>query len=322
MKTTTSNNSLETGQCRTTSLAMVETTNNDQETSERHPAAKAGNGSTSSKVICRAFDDLALEDLYLNYCQRWRESDLDCFFLTGCLVAVHTAVSLTLKQLGNNGQDVLDKSNYLMVNGSNDPLSPEVDQISNDQSDGSVGILICASVSSVVAVAQASLGFYIRGRNNKAVAGGPRSSSSSLVQGLGDHQQAANHLTGRLTYAAWLLANVLILGLLALIPSSWTTDDPGSARALTWLLLVNFLTFVTLPLRLRVCLCLTGIASFIFLLVSAFHHHHYIYDPSVAARPSIHQQVVCFSLNSPWHRGHLYFLSAGPIGHEAHLFED
>ncbi|EFX83689.1 hypothetical protein DAPPUDRAFT_100369 [Daphnia pulex] len=87
-----------------------------------------------TKVIHRAFDDIALEELYQNYCQRSRESDLDCFFLTGCLVAVHSAVSFSLKQ-----QDQTLQSR----------------------------VLIGAGVSSVVAVAQASLGFYIRGRKKK-----------------------------------------------------------------------------------------------------------------------------------------------------------
>lgn len=272
----------EKGQCnelavhRSTSLAIPNdgTTNDQTETAVQVTTPPSSSpavvvGWTSSKVIRRAFGDRALEDLYLNYCQRSRESDLDCFFLTGCLVAVHTAVALSLKQLANFDQEFESR------------------------------VLICAGVSSVVAVAQASLGFYIRGRKtvgNVLAAGEGLESANGA--GHSGQQQAAN-VTGRLTYTAWLLANVLILGLLALVPS----PDQGT-RALTWLLLVNFLTFVTLPLRLRVCLLLTSVASLLFLVVSAFNSWDVPVEmasapadasplPSVTAssRPSLHQQV-------------------------------
>lgn len=186
-----------------------------------------------AKVIRRAFDDQTVEELYLKYVQRSRESDLDCFFLTGCLVAVHTAVSLSLKQ----------------------------------QQDDESRILVCAGVSSVVAVAQASLGFYIRSR---------KTSSDGDDEELG---QQATAVTGRLTYASWLLANMLILGLQAAVPSQ---------NALAWLLLVNFLTCVTLPLRLRVCLLLTSAASLIFLIASAFTS----WDQQLQS--TVYQQVVLY----------------------------
>lgn len=235
--------------CRSTSLPILETVaadGNDETTGTGRPSLTIG-----TKVIHRAFDDMALEELYQKYCQRSRESDLDCFFLTGCLVAVHSAVSFSLKQ-----------------------------QDSDQQS----RVLIGAGVSSVVAVAQASLGFYIRGRKKKK--------KNPADNDNGGHQQASSATaaaaavvtsTGRLTYAAWLLANVLILGLLAVVPSS----DQGS-RALTWLLLINFLTCVTLPLRLRVCLFLTSITSLLFLIVSAFTS----WDEAGIHRPTLHQQVV------------------------------
>ena len=237
--------------CRSTSLPM-ETVADGNDEMAIQTAADAGNTSgrtpwtIGTKVIHRAFDDIALEELYQKYCQRSRESDLDCFFLTGCLVAVHSAVSFSLKQ---QDQDLQSR------------------------------VLIGAGVSSVVAVAQASLGFYIRGRKKM----------KNPAEDDGGHQQAAAAAaavvtsTSRLTYAAWLLANVLILGLLAVIPSS-----DQSTRALTWLLLINFLTCVTLPLRLRVCLLLTSITSLLFLVVSAFTS----WDEAGIQRPTLHQQVV------------------------------
>ena len=241
-------------ECRSTSLPMETTTTTTVVAVEGNdptrPAATTTNNdgwTIGTKVIRRAFDDQALEELYQRYCQRSKESDLDCFFLTGCLVAVHTAVSLSLKQQAA------------------DAFQPFV--------------LVCAGVSSVVAVAQASLGFYIRGRkkaaNDEAALGGGQVTAAAAA--------AAVTSTGRLTYAAWLLANVLILGLLAVVPSF----DHGT-RALTWLLLVNFLTCVTLPIRLRVCLLLTSAASLLFLVVSAFTS----WDEAGRHRPTLHQQVV------------------------------
>ncbi|XP_046444965.1 adenylate cyclase type 3-like [Daphnia pulex] len=239
--------------CRSTSLPMETVAGND-EAPIQQSATAAGRPSwtVGTKVIHRAFDDIALEELYQNYCQRSRESDLDCFFLTGCLVAVHSAVSFSLKQ-----QDQALQSR----------------------------VLIGAGVSSVVAVAQASLGFYIRGRKKK------KNSAATATAGRQADQQAAAAAaaaavvtsTGRLTYASWLLANMLILGLLAFVPSS----DQGS-RALTWLLLINFLTCVTLPLRLRVCLFLTSITSLLFLAVSAFTS----WDEAGIHRPTLHQQLM------------------------------
>jgi hypothetical protein len=234
----------------------METVAGNDEAPIQQSATAAGRPSwtVGTKVIHRAFDDIALEELYQNYCQRSRESDLDCFFLTGCLVAVHSAVSFSLKQ-----QDQALQSR----------------------------VLIGAGVSSVVAVTQASLGFYIRGRKKK------KNSAAAATAGRQADQQAAAAAaaaaaavvtsTGRLTYASWLLANMLILGLLAFVPSS----DQGS-RALTWLLLINFLTCVTLPLRLRVCLFLTSITSLLFLAVSAFTS----WDEAGIHRPTLHQQVV------------------------------
>ena len=70
----------------------------------------------------------------------------------------------------------------------------------------------------------------------------------------------------RLTCAAWLLANVLILSLL-LLPHQARLGP--AAPPLTWLLLVNFLTCVTLPLRLLTCLVLAFVASVLFVTVSA-----------------------------------------------------
>lgn len=247
--------------CRSTSLPMETVAGND-EAPIQQSATAAGRPSwtVGTKVIHRAFDDIALEELYQNYCQRSRESDLDCFFLTGCLVAVHSAVSFSLKQ-----QDQALQSR----------------------------VLIGAGVSSVVAVAQASLGFYIRGRKKK------KNSAAAATAGRQADQQAAAAAaaaaavvtsTGRLTYASWLLANMLILGLLAFVPSS----DQGS-RALTWLLLINFLTCVTLPLRLRVCLFLTSITSLLFLAVSAFTS----WDEAGIHRPTLHQQVVVVTVLHP-----------------------
>ena len=236
--------------CRSTSLPMETVADgNDETTGTGRPSLTIG-----TKVIHRAFDDMALEELYQKYCQRSRESDLDCFFLTGCLVAVHSAVSFSLKQQDQDQQS---------------------------------RVLIGAGVSSVVAVAQASLGFYIRGRKKKK-------KKNPADNDNGGHQQASSSATaaavvtstGRLTYAAWLLANVLILGLLAVVPS----PDQGT-RALTWLLLINFLTCVTLPLRLRVCLFLTSITSLLFLIVSAFTS----WDEAGIHRPTLHQQVVALS---------------------------
>ncbi|KAI9551671.1 hypothetical protein GHT06_022007 [Daphnia sinensis] len=238
-------NKASSGECRSTSLALETVADGNDETTGQ--ATGRASWTIGTKVIHRAFDDVALEELYQKYCQRSRESDLDCFFLTGCLVAVHSAISFSLKQ-------------------------PEQELQSR--------VLVGAGVSSVVAVAQASLGFYIRGRKKK---------NSAVDQGVdgGGHQQATAAAivtsTGRLTYAAWLLANVLILGLLAVVPSS----DQGT-RALTWLLLINFLTCVTLPLRLRVCLFLTSIVSLLFLAVSAFTS----WDQAGHHRPTLHQQLM------------------------------
>jgi len=243
---------------------------NDEAAIQSATAAGRPSWTIGTKVIHRAFDDTALEELYQNYCQRSRESDLDCFFLTGCLVAVHSAVSFSLKQ-----QDQALQSR----------------------------VLIGAGVSSVVAVAQASLGFYIRGRKKKNSAADRQEAIDN-----GGHQQAAPAAvvtsTGRLTYAAWLLANVLILGLLAVVPSS----DQGT-RALTWLLLINFLTCVTLPLRLRVCLFLTSITSLLFLAVSAFTS----WDEAGIHRPTLHQQVVAVLHPLPSLCNHTHKLSFSAI---------
>lgn len=238
-------------QCRRSSLPMETTTTTTIAVvvdGDDRPAANDGR-SVGTKVIRRAFDDQALEELYQKYCQRSKESDLDCFFLTGCLVAVHTAVSLSLKQQAADAFQPL--------------------------------VLVCAGVSSVVAVAQASLGFYIRGR--KKTAGDQATLDVGQPPAATTTAAAAVTSIGRLTYTAWLLANVLILGLLAVVP----TFDHGT-RALTWLLLVNFLTCVTLPIRLRVCLLLTSAASLLFLVVSAFTS----WDEAGRHRPTLHQQVV------------------------------
>ena len=168
-----------------------------------------------TRLFNRHFDDSSVEELYQNYCQRTKATQhLDCFFLTGCLVAVHTAVAVALE------------------------LHQSSSSSSSSGSSEQVQSLVCAGLSSVLAVAQASLGFYAR-------------------SGPGRKRDVA-----WLTYTAWLLANALILGLLVLVPVS-------ADRPLTWLLLVNFLTCVTLPLRLRVCLLLTASCSVLFLIVSA-----------------------------------------------------
>ena len=178
------------------------------------------------KVVRRSFDDGALEQVYQSYCQRCRESDLDCFFLTGCLIAVHTAVGLSLEQ---ETASLLDSGPRALAG---------------------------AALSVVVAVAMASLGFYVRHRKQRA------KRTDRLLESGGEPE--AHGQADRLTYVAWTVANVLILAVLVAMPQ-W---DSGS-RALTWLLLVNFLTCITLPLRLRVCSALTVSASLIFVVLSA-----------------------------------------------------
>lgn len=252
---------------------------------------KTGWSQIGSKIFRRVFDDQEVEELYQSYCQRSRESDLDCFFLTGCLVAVHAAVSFSLQQhrLDRHQQLLLDASDsggggqQLEQQPDHDVAGNVVDQ--QQQQPAGPGlvewpVLICAGVSSVVAVAQASLGFYIRGR--KTMAGRAGTVDQGLDSGAGQHHAptAVTSTIGRLTYAAWLLANVLILALMAVVPSS-------NQSTFTWLLLVNFLTFVTLPLQLRVCLLLTSAASFIFLVLSVFHWW--------GQTANLHQQVgFCF----------------------------
>ena len=160
---------------------------------------------TFTRFVNRSFSDATLEELYQEYRQRTKASDLDCFFLTGCLVAVHSAVAISLDL----------------------------------QSGSQVKGLVCAGLSSLLAVAQAAMGFYTRSRRGRVTTG-----------------------QTWLTYTAWTLANLLIHGLLFL---------PVSAdRPLTWLLLVNFLTCVTLPLRLHWCFGLTFVSSSFFVLFSAF----------------------------------------------------
>lgn len=190
-----------------------------------------------SRVIRRAFDDPKLEEAYQAFIQRSKASDLDCFFLTGCLVAVHATVTLSLEQ-----------------NQTTTAASPQVN------------VLVSAGFSSIVAIAMASLGFYIRSRNHKAVTVDPT--------------PAPVIVTDRLLYAAWLLANVLILAQLVFVPTSW---------ALTWLLLVNFLTCITLSVRLRICLLLTTGSSLLFLALSLWIGWD---APVVPGSRPLHQQVI------------------------------
>lgn len=177
------------------------------------------------KVMRRSFDDGALEQVYQSYCQRCRESDLDCFFLTGCLIAVHTAVGLSLEQ---DAQSPLESGPRALAG---------------------------AAVSVVVALAMASLGFYVRHRKRAKRTDGPLESGG---------EPEAPGQPDRLTFVAWLVANVLILAVLVAAPACH-----AGSRALTWLLLVNFLTCITLPLRLRVCSALTVCASLAFVALSA-----------------------------------------------------
>lgn len=191
------------------------------------------------RVIQRAFEDRTLEEAYQTYVQRSKAADLDCFFLTGCLVAVHATVSL------------LSLEQHAVTDG--------------EMSTPSVKVLVCTGFSSIVAITMASLGFYIRGRNSRT----PDDEAS--VPGT--------PITDRLLYFAWLLANVLILSQLILVPPvSWS---------LTWLLLFNFLTCITLSVRLRICLLLTSGASLFFLGLSIWT----LWDSPLDNQSSLHQQV-------------------------------
>ena len=80
-----------------------------------------------------------------------------------------------------------------------------------------------------------------------------------------------------MTYTAWLSANVLMLAILEL---AWP-----SRTAVTWFLLVNFLTCITLPLRLSIYLTLTTAVGAVFLAVSAWNAYDY-------QRIPFHQQVI------------------------------
>lgn len=190
---------------------------------EKPAIPQEGGWKGAVKVIRRSFDDGALELVYQSYCQRCRESDLDCFFLTGFLIAVHTAVGLSLEQ----------------------------------QHEPVLQVLAGAAVSVVLAVAMASLGFYVRHRKRTGQTG-------RLMESGGGSEEPGGG-ADRLTYVAWIVANVLILAVFVATPP-W---DRGS-RALTWLLLVNFLTCITLPLRLRVCSALTISSSLVFVVLSAW----------------------------------------------------
>lgn len=204
-------------------------------------AGEERNGAT--RVVRRAFEDQALEEAYQTYVKGTKASDLDCFFLTGCLVAVHAAVSLSLEQQATSAAD---------------PAAfPHV------------GVVVTAGFSCIVALAMASLGFYIRSRKPSdpgAAAAGAAPSRPRIP------------IADRLIFTAWLLANVLILGELVFVPTSW---------ALTWLLLFNFLTCITLSARLRVCLLLTSSSSVLFLALSVWVSWD---DPVTSYRP-LHQQV-------------------------------
>ena len=64
-----------------------------------------------------------------------------------------------------------------------------------------------------------------------------------------------------ITYVGWLLVNSTVVGLAGFTqPSRWM---------LTWLLLVNCLTSVTLPVRLPVCCALTFSTTAVFVATSA-----------------------------------------------------
>ena len=199
------------------------------------------------RVVSRAFEDKALEEAYQTYVQRSKSSDLDCFFLTGCLVAVHTAVCLSLEQQAITTAD---------------PTAPP-----------HVGVLVSAGFSCIVALTMASLGFFIRSRK-------PSDPAAAAAAAGAASPRPAISITDRLIFTAWLLANVLIVAQLVFVPISW---------ALTWLLLFNFLTCITLSVRLRVCLLLTSSASLLFLALSIWIS----WDNPVADTLStpLHQQV-------------------------------
>ena len=160
----------------------------------------------------RAFQDRSIEELYQRYCQHHKESDVDCFFVAACLIAIHSAVNVT--------------------------CCP-------DDADVPLRSILLALVSAGVAVTQVLLGLCIRRWRQH------RTERASTVV-----------LTA--TYTAWLLVNIIILALLHFEPtvSQWS---------LTWLLLVNFLTCVTLPIRLLTCLIFTTTTGLLFVVLSAWN---------------------------------------------------
>lgn len=124
--------------------------------------------------------------------------------------------------------------------------------------------------ATVVAVAQVGLGLCVRHWRLRRT-------------------KTATQVVVTATYSAWLLVNVLVLCLLA-------TPSAVSHLALTWLVLINFLTCVTLPFRLLTCLVFTSTTGLLLVTLSAWKnssfvgaHHHPI--------ASIGRQVRAFAFS-------------------------
>ena len=195
---------------------------------------------SASKLIHGAFNDDSVEELYQRDCQQSKECDCDCFFAAVFLVAVHSVASVSLTSQSDH-----NRWQHLLL-------------------------LI---LSSSVALLHTCLWLYVRFSNKSQQQQQQQQQQQLRRRSSADSGDSIDGVRrSSMAYAAWLSANVLIV---AIVQLAWP-----SRVALTWFLLVNFLTCITLPLRLPTCLTLTSAVSVVFLAVSACNAWNaYDYQP-------------------------------------------